>query len=201
LDVGKKGAIMDVKTLVDIEALVKSKRKWQNVLAGAQEDGRHDCPLCKLYYDASSDCKGCPISEFVGFEDCAGTPYEEWLAHQKETHRVYDRKVRCHRCASIAKSELEFLDSVLFALLHQARHDLEAKIDQKPEPEELLRFSIYLDGVHQLTSTGRCLAIENNTFCVCGIDKDGLTRYEHCDMSQFPTDNLGRIKLDEPKEA
>ena len=101
--------MMPPKTLA---ALQGSITKWRCVLAGADEHGWQDCPLCELFllgpdgrpkkYD-EDPCKGCPIAAHTEQKYCKGSPYNAWqecAGTEKELTRL-------------AQAELDFLISLL----------------------------------------------------------------------------------------
>ena len=71
---------MDHKTLT---ALRGSIAKWEAIVAGTGEDlGYKNCPLCAEFWD-DGVCSGCPVSDATGEAGCAGTPYDDYLDHEK----------------------------------------------------------------------------------------------------------------------
>ncbi len=105
---------MDKKTLV---ALKGSIEKWSKIVRStrALDKRGKNCPLCILF--GAVDCEGCPIASKVLTDDCFGTPYREWLNHQRQDHPttklVAHRHSECIVCLDIAKAELNFLKSLL----------------------------------------------------------------------------------------
>lgn len=93
---------MDDRTLI---ALMGSIQKWENIVAGTQEDrGLEDCPLCMLFhYDT---CDGCPVKSKTGMDGCKGSPYDGILRYQYPVSatRGYTDK---------ARDALDFLKSLL----------------------------------------------------------------------------------------
>lgn len=58
------------------DALTASVAKWRNNAAGPADEGTigaKNCPLCKLFI--ADDCRGCPVFEVTGKEQCYETPY------------------------------------------------------------------------------------------------------------------------------
>jgi hypothetical protein len=106
---GIKGDLMNKKTL---QALKGSIRKWEKIVAGTGVDNGHcNCPLCKVFPIA---CLGCPVYEKTGFDDCAESPYQKWMAHNETEHsEKYPKKIECSRCKFFALKELKFLISLL----------------------------------------------------------------------------------------
>ncbi len=116
-----------------LKALEKSIKKWEAIVAGNGVDrGGDDCELCKLFATVIplpfpvKVCKGCPVRDETGMDDCKGTPYEKWYRHHRTAHpesfnssfpRVlpFPRvlTVECPECERLAREELEFLRSLL----------------------------------------------------------------------------------------
>lgn len=103
---------MDKKAL---KALEGSIRKWERIVqAKGKDNGRDNCPLCKLYYD--EDCEGCPVMKKIGSGCCEGTPYSDWSVHHNDKHPdkiPYKVELDCARCNLLAEKELRFLRSLL----------------------------------------------------------------------------------------
>lgn len=88
--------IMNKETL---EALQGSIRKWENIVAGTEEDeGQRNCPLCQLFCTEESHCDNCPVAQAVQADYCNATPYA--------TYRIIPS-------IKNAKAELDFLKSLL----------------------------------------------------------------------------------------
>lgn len=86
---------MDDATLT---ALKGSIAKWEAIVAGTGVDlGGSNCPLCKMFVRINGECKGCPVMEVTGFDNCERTPYYEYDPEEPET----------------AQAELDFLKSLL----------------------------------------------------------------------------------------
>lgn len=103
---------MEPKTL---EALQESIEKWEEILNnGGVDDGRHDCSLCKLFWE-DNDCQDCPINDKTKKNYCEGSPYPHWHKHQKTKHKatIGKRPIHCPHCKELAEKELEFLKSLL----------------------------------------------------------------------------------------
>jgi len=103
---------MDKETL---EALERSIKKWEAIVAGKGEDrGGENCALCELF--AEYECVGCPVHTEIGETNCQGTPFHEWVNHHEERHpESFSEalKVECSECKELAQKELEFLKSLL----------------------------------------------------------------------------------------
>ncbi len=101
---------MDNKTL---KALGGSIEKWEKIVDGSEVDRLNaNCPLCALFINHT--CRGCPVRDKSKDSGCRNTPYQAWAKHQNNTHDRYsNRKVLCSTCESLAKTELEFLKTLL----------------------------------------------------------------------------------------
>lgn len=104
---------MDAKTL---KALKGSIRKWEAIVAGTGADkGGKNCPLCKLFATGVSigKCKGCPVRQKTGFEECRDTPYYDFA--MESTFRAEDRGrvADTPEAKAAAQAELDFLRSLL----------------------------------------------------------------------------------------
>lgn len=96
---------MNARTL---KALKGSIAKWKAIVAGTGFDrGPANCDLCALFWQHGF-CRGCPVMERTGCSQCAGTPYDQWLAANGhgETADTQARK-------KAARAELAFLKSLL----------------------------------------------------------------------------------------
>ncbi len=70
------------------EALQGSIKKWEGIVAGTVEDeGRINCPLCRLFIE-EYDCPACPVMVETKLFDCSGSPYADY----SDTHSVGDAK-------------------------------------------------------------------------------------------------------------
>ncbi len=96
------------------KALKKEKVKWANIYQDHKGDGK-DCPLCDMYM-FMNDCRMCPIMTKTGLPNCVGTPYNEWVRHQKNEHGVDMSNgivVRCSECKLLAKKQATFISMLL----------------------------------------------------------------------------------------
>ena len=100
-----KGAHMMTPTA--LKALKGSIRKWQRIVDGSGSDkGRHNCPLCKIYYEKG--CKGCPVMKATGKLECDGSPYDtDWDGGNLFNMADTDKQLVA------AVKELRFLKSLL----------------------------------------------------------------------------------------
>lgn len=101
---------------VVIKAIRGSIAKWKAIVARTSADrGSHNCPLCTLFY--AKACAGCPVANAALHVFCHGTPYQNWVVHHVSDHDLvsttYGVRPKCPTCATIAKSELRFLRSLL----------------------------------------------------------------------------------------
>jgi len=95
-----------------LAALKGSIQKWRDILAGGEEQGARDCPLCEIFYDNWNNgrrCDGCPVSHNAGISTCRNTPYEAWAV---ATGRL-PRKIRDATQRKFAQDELDYLISLL----------------------------------------------------------------------------------------
>lgn len=103
---------MDSKTL---EALKGSIEKWKGILVGEIEDeGISNCPLCRLHH--KNRCRGCPVSEKTGKDNCTGTPYDIWVFHQfrrEDWGNQQAWKATDKRSKVLAQREIDFLEDLL----------------------------------------------------------------------------------------
>ncbi len=92
-----------------LKALNLSIEKWERIVKGDGVDrGEDDCALCNMFI--KGNCRGCPVSEVIGYWGCNNTPYENWTSHQNLKHWLEDeKKVHCSECKDLATKELEFL--------------------------------------------------------------------------------------------
>ena len=102
---------MDKKTL---KALKKSIKKWEKIVNEEGVDWGLDCSLCKLFIE--NNCVDCPVYIKTKMRSCIGTPYAEWVHHQRDSHvdeftEAYE--IECPKCKELARKELEFLKSLL----------------------------------------------------------------------------------------
>ena len=98
-----------------LRALEGSIKKWKRIVAstGAMDNGSDDCLLCQT---TGPFCEDCPVVGDSGYIMCRGTPYMDWLNHQKDEHgdyEEYSRTPRCKECLRLAKAERDFLISLL----------------------------------------------------------------------------------------
>jgi len=97
-----------------IHALGMSRNKWDNIANdGGIDGGSSNCKCCEYYRE--NDCKNCPIKLTVGWLFCLGTPYEKWGNHHFLFHKAgpFFCKVRCPKCKTIARAEMDFIDGIL----------------------------------------------------------------------------------------
>lgn len=114
---------MNTETLTALQGSIK---KWEDIRDGTGGDmGRHNCPLCELYYTfdpyiASTCCSGCPVFEKTNQIWCHGTPYERWSKLESalideaydNPHGVMDH-IDSNKARQIAQDEVDFLKSLL----------------------------------------------------------------------------------------
>ncbi len=97
-----------------IKALKKSEVRWANIYQGhSMVNG--DCSLCDMFLFLN-DCQLCPIMNKTGLSNCKGTPYDQWIDHQKYAHGVDSGTgvvVRCEECSKFAKRQLTFITTLL----------------------------------------------------------------------------------------
>lgn len=107
---------MDKATL---QALKKSIKKWENIVAGTgQDEGVGNCALCKLFWPkpfVELACKGgCPVFNKTQRKGCVDTPYTKWFTHQRDVHsKSFPLKVMCPECLVLAGEELKFLKDLM----------------------------------------------------------------------------------------
>lgn len=88
-----------------IEDSIKKWRCLHNLaIAGdlVYDGGRPTCSLCLEH----TNCIGCPIHEFTGLYDCAGTPYENYYVAVKQDDVPWARES--------AAEMVEFLERLLY---------------------------------------------------------------------------------------
>jgi len=99
------------------KSLEESIQKWKLVVGGKEIDrGSENCALCQLFM---TDCRDCPVGQYVNNSGCIKTPWEKWNLHHMGTHdkwwdlTVFDREGQeCDRCKKLAQAELDFLKSL-----------------------------------------------------------------------------------------
>ena len=107
-----------------LQALEGSIEKWQHIVGTteAEDKGVENCPLCAMFWHGG--CKGCPVSEATGRDNCRDSPYTAWAIHirtrvsqvrgipghpQIQNHR----ELGCEVCLELARAELTFLVGLL----------------------------------------------------------------------------------------
>lgn len=97
---------MDPKTLHALRASIAHWKENEQVtdIDDAKTGARH-CALCVLFFDFPNDCKGCPVKEKTGKNNCRDTPYYQTVDSKN------DSDLEAFRLA--AKAEREFLESLL----------------------------------------------------------------------------------------
>lgn len=104
---------MDNKTK---EALLASIKHWEENLA--EENPRRirvystACPLCDLF-NQRDDCKGCPVMEETGLENCEGSPWTEAAKAFEAWKQVPGNENEKERWKIAAEAELDFLRALL----------------------------------------------------------------------------------------
>lgn len=115
--------------MVDVaESIRKSILKWKKIAYEFGADaGTDNCDLCinflndeyshhTTYLVGNILCINCPVKKITGRELCLGTPYTEWIEHQKQVHNKFNSDyffVECPTCKEIAIKEIAFLIGVL----------------------------------------------------------------------------------------
>lgn len=99
-----------------LEALRGSIKKWESIVKStdAEDLSGGNCPLCRKF--SSSECIGCPVEVDTGAEDCAYTPYSEWIDHFDLVHDIVGVRHRfsdCKECLRLAQKELDYLIALL----------------------------------------------------------------------------------------
>jgi hypothetical protein len=98
------------------EALQGSVKKWERIVRSTRAKDKHgdNCPLC-VVMESKETCSLCPVAINTGEDQCFGTPYTDWKAHQRLKHdnwSVFSRTPHCPDCLRLAKEELAFLKSL-----------------------------------------------------------------------------------------
>jgi len=84
-------------------ALELSIEKWQDIVDGTGENnGIHNCALCRYYQLDQGGCEECPVAIKTGQNYCQGTPYDELR------HPIWDEDRR----QLLTIKMLEFLKSL-----------------------------------------------------------------------------------------
>lgn len=102
-----------------LEALKKSIKKWEAIVAGTGIDKlARNCALCQLCKDGEVQCvspeyEPCPVYNETGYINCQDSPWQEWASYMSEMVGDDDWKVFDADSLKIAKAEVEFLKSLL----------------------------------------------------------------------------------------
>ena len=97
-------------------ALKESIEKWQDIIAGKDEDkGQINCSLCQRYL--SRGCIGCVVYRDTKQSCCYGTPFREWFKHHTYEHlqegrASKGRRIECPTCLELAQKEFDYLKSL-----------------------------------------------------------------------------------------
>jgi hypothetical protein len=99
------------------EALEKSIKKWEDIVAGHGVDaGTFNCALCQAYR-TQAGCEGCPVKERTRMDYCSCTPYgnfdeftrEEYVRRVPISNMLQDIRTKA---TQLAQAELDFLKSL-----------------------------------------------------------------------------------------
>ncbi len=105
---------MEIKTKIAVQGSIQ---KWQDILAGKIKDhGTDNCPLCVLFVNKEVICRNCPVYKITFRSGCSGTPYINWITHQKLIHDAHLENglgITCKECEKHAKNEIIFLEDLL----------------------------------------------------------------------------------------
>ena len=89
----------------DVRIARRVVKKWKGVLAGEFDEMGDNCPYC------TGGCFACPVYHKTGWGHCHGTPYWDWVKHQRDHHYRKDRfkiEVGCCECIVLVKNILDF---------------------------------------------------------------------------------------------
>ncbi len=101
------------------KALRGSIKKWFRIAYNRGKDfGSVNCDLCELFVknDGCEGCDGCPVFINTGYDECQGSPWEEWNNYLRITNRQHiatGLHVIDEHSQKLAIAEYEFLKSLL----------------------------------------------------------------------------------------
>ena len=104
-----------------LDVIEKTINYWNKVIKGEIPDsGKIYFPLCHAFWHDST-CYGCPVEEETGMWRCCGTPYEEWILHNRRIHnnKSTERYIECDECKDIALKYKVFLKYILRKQLYE----------------------------------------------------------------------------------
>lgn len=106
----------------------KASDKWMAIAEGGEVDsGVNNCPFCEQFWyedeeDEEECCKGCPVMDDTGQDNCYDSPYWAYHQHHKDDHpENYNRDsddgafhlpILCPECQRLALNEWLYLISI-----------------------------------------------------------------------------------------
>jgi len=188
-----------------LTAIKGSIEKWDKV-SKRKTCGttRANCPLCSLYF-AENSCKGCPIYEKTGQEDCRGTPFKEYVEYSNL------EKYNQDYIPSVNKTARKFRDWLKDLYIEVSEAGARDRNDAPEGTIKVLRTldesnkirSIFKDS-HNLTHTqleGKCDAIWERVEDIGKVCEERLKKVEEDIQLLKHHKEVTRIELDHHARA
>ncbi len=176
-----------------LEAIDGSIEKWNSIVhAEGEDEGRHNCPLCKIFFD-SDECDECPIRKDTDKKSCRDTPYDVFEKHWNDVHRSYttiNRTIVCETCSGLARDELEYLKGLREKYIDENKSSLDEYFWAIESPERPI------SDHNNLVIVDKDKKIVNHPY-VLSLFCNRITAYEGTNRKiGLELDDLDRIKLE-----